>query len=327
MFFYQNQKCPVCQKDFSEQDDIVSCPECGAPHHRECWKEECHCHYADKHGTPEQWTKKIEEPEKEPENTSVKTCPQCGIEVPPFLNQCPSCGFSLRPDSTDEDPGNSSNIPHINVQEFSPFKIIQIDNYGGIPKSETINENEVEDIAAVVGQNTSYYLPKFNKIDKNNSPIQWNWASFFFAPYWLIFRKNYLVGCLALLFEFVQTFFVTYIEKIKLSYIFSPDSSLEAISSGIQAIFETNSPHVKYLYFILLLNLISFIIHILVGAFGNYIYLHSCTHRIEQQKELFPDCYKSKLRQVGGIAFGLACLSYFIIYFSPTIIQLILTAL
>ena len=31
MFFYEGQSCPVCGKAFAEKDDIVSCPECGAP--------------------------------------------------------------------------------------------------------------------------------------------------------------------------------------------------------------------------------------------------------------------------------------------------------
>ena len=40
MFFYEGCQCPVCGKSFQESDDIVVCPQCGAPHHRECWKQE-----------------------------------------------------------------------------------------------------------------------------------------------------------------------------------------------------------------------------------------------------------------------------------------------
>ena len=31
MFFYEGYICPVCGKKFQESDDIVACPECGAP--------------------------------------------------------------------------------------------------------------------------------------------------------------------------------------------------------------------------------------------------------------------------------------------------------
>ena len=33
---YTGCKCPVCQQPFTETDDIVVCPECGAPYHRAC---------------------------------------------------------------------------------------------------------------------------------------------------------------------------------------------------------------------------------------------------------------------------------------------------
>ena len=42
MDFYK-YKCPVCNKQFKESDDIVVCPDCGAPHHRECWEKEGKC--------------------------------------------------------------------------------------------------------------------------------------------------------------------------------------------------------------------------------------------------------------------------------------------
>lgn len=47
---FTEYKCPVCDKQFKKGDDVVVCPECGAPHHRECYEKEGHCHFADKHG-------------------------------------------------------------------------------------------------------------------------------------------------------------------------------------------------------------------------------------------------------------------------------------
>lgn len=35
---FTEYKCPVCDKQFKKGDDIVVCPECGAPHHRECYE-------------------------------------------------------------------------------------------------------------------------------------------------------------------------------------------------------------------------------------------------------------------------------------------------
>ena len=37
---FTEYKCPVCGEQFKKGDDIVVCPECGAPHHRECYEKE-----------------------------------------------------------------------------------------------------------------------------------------------------------------------------------------------------------------------------------------------------------------------------------------------
>lgn len=49
MSIYNNCVCPVCKKQFEDGDDIVVCPECGTPHHRECYNSIHHCANADLH--------------------------------------------------------------------------------------------------------------------------------------------------------------------------------------------------------------------------------------------------------------------------------------
>lgn len=51
----KNVKCGLCDKIFQEQDDVVYCPDCGAPAHRECWQSEGECAYADRHGSGFRW--------------------------------------------------------------------------------------------------------------------------------------------------------------------------------------------------------------------------------------------------------------------------------
>ncbi len=40
---FLNKLCPVCEKRFEEKDDIVVCPECGTPHHRDCYAKNNAC--------------------------------------------------------------------------------------------------------------------------------------------------------------------------------------------------------------------------------------------------------------------------------------------
>ena len=48
---YKIYKCPVCNIQFDDDADVVVCPECGTPHHRECYIQNGKCINADKHGT------------------------------------------------------------------------------------------------------------------------------------------------------------------------------------------------------------------------------------------------------------------------------------
>ena len=47
--------CPYCGEKFAEGDDIVVCPECGTPHHRECYKENSACANEAKHSENYEW--------------------------------------------------------------------------------------------------------------------------------------------------------------------------------------------------------------------------------------------------------------------------------
>ena len=49
---YTGLKCPVCGKPFTSDDDIVVCPECGAPYHRACYQQAGHCIFQEKHWNP-----------------------------------------------------------------------------------------------------------------------------------------------------------------------------------------------------------------------------------------------------------------------------------
>ena len=51
MSLYENQKCPVCGVAFKSGDDIVTCPECGTPHHRQCYEKIGKCANASLHST------------------------------------------------------------------------------------------------------------------------------------------------------------------------------------------------------------------------------------------------------------------------------------
>ena len=49
--------CVRCHAYLFPEDDIVYCPVCGAPHHRECYNQLGHCALEEFHGTDRQYDK------------------------------------------------------------------------------------------------------------------------------------------------------------------------------------------------------------------------------------------------------------------------------
>ena len=52
---YRGQHCPICGKEFCDGDDIVVCPECGTPYHRECYKTAGHGVNEERHSENFEW--------------------------------------------------------------------------------------------------------------------------------------------------------------------------------------------------------------------------------------------------------------------------------
>ena len=67
---YQGQPCLMCGQVFTETDDIVTCPECGTPYHRACWKETGHCVNAPLHVSGGSW--QIDRQQKAAEERSAE---------------------------------------------------------------------------------------------------------------------------------------------------------------------------------------------------------------------------------------------------------------
>ena len=55
MIQYVGKACESCKKAFDENEQIVYCPQCGAPMHRECWEEKGGCPYSDRHASGFKW--------------------------------------------------------------------------------------------------------------------------------------------------------------------------------------------------------------------------------------------------------------------------------
>lgn len=193
--------CPVCSKNFVESDDVVVCPECGTPHHRECYNLTGRCFNEDLHGTdisadnfknPEAEKKEeISQPKSE-ENTA---------------------------DSNGKNAENPFRINESAASEFVRFSSVQ---------GHLIEGKHSSLFEAAVGKNQRYYIPKFTFLSSYRKKFSFNFVAFFSPLAWALYRKMYKAAALI---------FAIYLLIFGLSFLNVRVNS-ELINTGVNMVVE-----------------------------------------------------------------------------------------
>lgn len=194
MFNFEGQLCDVCGKAFDKESDIVVCPECGTPHHRECWHRTGHCVNESKHSEGYEW--QPVRSTQQPADGSV-TCPDCGSIMPQGTQFCENCGRSLQQTAT-----QVYNIPggRMEVHQFPSFGTMSPEEYKARVDRELAGDIDgvpLRDMAVFIGQNAPYYINRFKRMSQNPKYHPFNWTAFFFPPLWFLFRKMWKTALLA----------------------------------------------------------------------------------------------------------------------------------
>lgn len=275
--YYEGLSCPVCLKTFTPDDDIVVCPQCGLPHHRACWKSVGHCYKEVNHGTDQQWKREGSVPGAQSTPTSsseanANICPKCQAENAKYAEFCSRCGCELNADDW-----HSQTPP---AQEYAPYRspFSEADSYA---TGEEIDGIATEDLANVVGVNMSYYIPRFQRMNRGGSG-GWNWAAFLLSPYWLFYRKQYGLGAI---------YFVV-LMLIKVAGAFLPsdlyDPTVLAINYALMGVWLALS--------------------LLLGIKGNAFYFAHCKKKVRTAKAKTPDLTSTELGARGGVTAGVTVL-------------------
>lgn len=259
MLYYEGLSCPVCGKMFEIGDDIVVCPQCGLPHHRDCWFVENRCAMAHTHGTDEQW-------QREP---VIHTTEQPQTYTPPVSEYTPA---------------------------FTPNPVAE--NYSQELHIEGI---AVSDLAAMVGSNTRYYIPRFFRLAEKRSG-GWNWAAFLLGHWWLIYRKQYKLGITLFAIQAVLDLLAVYMTKGI------------AQSATVAEMMEVLMQHPMLGPWIMVYYAFLFS-HILLGLRGNRLYWNNCKNKIRHLRRKTPDLSSVELASAGGTAMGIVAVFYMISYF------------
>ena len=195
MPLFENTSCPVCKRKFEEGDDIVYCPECGTPHHRECYNAVGHCVNRGLHAS----------------------------------------GYSFYDDmkansenqSNIQNEHNSFYTPHVSVQEERKDNSESAANPLSFPNpmqmdsvyekdEQKISGESVADFAATIRTNIPRFINLFKEFEYKGRKTSWNWSAFFFGSLYMFFRKMYKQG-IAFLSAFVAVVYASCFAMMKLA--------------------------------------------------------------------------------------------------------------
>ena len=319
---YIGNKCPVCDNYFHVNDDIVVCPECGTPAHRECYNKNGGCINADKHKDGYDYSSDSQQNVDSQDGGTV--CKKCGTHNEEDLFFCKKCGNPL----SENIPRQSNNPYTTQTSGAPPFgnigqNIFVIDPLGGVnPETDFGDGVTAGECAKYVKQSTQYFITVFNSI-KKFAKSRFNFCAFFFGGGYLLYRKMYSLGALITAFQaFV----------IGAGYYFTSTEAynnfFNAFYIGDLASYTHHFGNLSDLETILLSGyLIStvlvLVIIIVLGICANKMYFKHCKKQVIRikSKDLISGDKDKELSKKGGVNMPLAMsllVSYLILSYIPS---------
>ncbi len=287
---YTKYNCPVCNKPFRDNDDVVVCPECGAPHHRECYAANNRCFYSDKHGQGYEFDN-CQNLNQDNENT--KKCPICGTPNENDSIFCNHCGVNLKDIEFKDMPFN--NI-HSDFNTQQPK--VRVINFEPINPNEQIADNvTVGEVATFVQTSVPYYLRVFSNI-KNFSKSRFNFGAFLFSGFYLLYRKQYKLGAIITLIMFatlITNIAITNTAEYTQIYSMLLDlsknsSSYSDLLNSLQEIVPTlSSKELLICYLPSVLQIIEYFLMFFVGFIANRTYYKFTIGKIKEIKSKVQD--------------------------------------
>ncbi|HHX57088.1 MAG TPA: hypothetical protein GX710_03635 [Clostridiales bacterium] len=283
MFDYSGNKCIVCDEKFTNKSDIVVCPECGTPYHRECYDEKGTCINERLHEENGSWRAERELEKKKAERV---ICKNCAHKNSTHSKYCEKCGIDLsldvvkieeiRPNSS----GGSIGMLGLNLG----------DRFCGFNPKEEIEGVTVEELADFIGTNTYYYLPLFKRMSETGKKWSLNASCLFFSDFYFANRKMYAFWIFALLFSFAIS-----IPSLMLNL-----SEVE-MTNNIVANINFESEIFKGVSMIC--NLLSYAFRISMCVFGNWFYYKFAISKIKKikLKTNSINAQKSQIKATGGV--------------------------
>ena len=328
---FLGNKCPVCDKYFHSDEEIVVCPECGTPHHRECYEALGHCKNEELHAEGYDYSEAHQEKKER-----VITCPSCGKDNDDASFFCKYCGSPLsreddrnNADGTAQPGQNAGYGQNAGFGQGAPGAFPFMDPMAGVPADADLGDGVTAGEAAkYVKQNTPYFIRIFSNI-KDFNRSKFNFAAALFSGGYMLYRKMYKVGAIItaiqlaimLLSTFVRIQYASFYTEFATQYL-----NASTTTQFLEYFSRLASADMFILYLPSILSFIQLVMMIVIGATFNRMYMKHCKREIIKIKETAaedenPD---TLLQTKGGVNMPLAVsllVTNLIINYLPGMIQ------
>ena len=284
---YIGTRCIVCSEKFSSEDDVVVCPECGTPYHRDCYNKEGKCVNEVLHKTGGSWKPAYDIGSDGSENQAV-VCRHCGNVNPPLTLFCCRCGMPSENIRNENDMAKqiymgadiNENADAYNQNmngsvNLNPYLINFSDPLCGFNPDEEMDENvKMADLGDFVGSNTHYYLPIFKHMKETEHFLSWNFCAMLFPELYFAYRKMPLIALAAWIIRIISQIPQTIV-------MLSQINGLGALSEAVSSIDVTSG---AFRGVIMIGYAIFYSLMFVLGFNANKFYFRSAVKKIKKAK-------------------------------------------
>ncbi len=335
---YNGIDCPVCGKEFEQTDDIVVCPVCGTPHHRDCWNANGKCINNSKHAEGFIWqmpdaVSTGSQPQTD-DNKNIKICPACGAGNDITEPVCTRCGERLKlwsapPVQPQTAPNGNDNTQWQAppAMQYNPYhNVFAQDAKTVYGENAKIEEIPVTECAEYIQKDANKYIGKFLTIQDTKSKFSWNWSAALGSVFWCFYRKMIGLGISLIAIFFSVSLLSSVIpvlvcQQVRPDIYASYNASLEELNEVMTEMLEEGYSETTDMtrYYQLVgeivvspINIASRIIQIatllimsvILGFFGNYFYKKKMIKDIRTIRRISSDnmVYHIYLKQRGNVS-------------------------
>ncbi len=263
MVDYVGQPCFGCHAVFTKDDDIVVCPECGTPYHRDCYRAAGACTNTALHETGTSW-----QAEKKAEIAAQKRIEkQQEIERQQAERERGDVAASVQPEL------------------YDGVRLNPDDPCVGLDPAENMDGVSVKEMAAFIASNQFYYLPLFRLMQRTGKKISFNLLSLFCPHLYFANRKMWAMTIVTILVNLVLTIPSMMLLMQKMNLAISVDVTTVAFTRILD-----------------LSQLISMVFSFVCCMFSNYLYYRFARKqitRIKGQAKSEQQLYQT-LHEAGG---------------------------